>query len=162
MIAALREWLLCVTCAALLSAAAEALMQDSAVKAVGKLVCGLLLIFAVLHPLKENATDLTQNWAYHRLQLEEETLRLQSRTEEQMKQVIEAKMSAYSMDKAAQSAIECEIKVYCQMADGVFLPQSAQITGVNSGEDMARVAAILTQELGIEPEQVNFREVSTS
>ena len=162
MIDAVRGWLLCVTCAAMLAAMAETLMQDGQIKVVGKLVCGLLLIFAVLRPLKENATDLTQNWEYHRLQLEEETLRLQSQTGEQMKQVIEVQMSAYSMDKAAQSGIECEIKVSCRTADGGFLPQSAQVAGVNSGEEMERVAAILTQDLGIKPEYVTCREVSGS
>jgi len=46
-----RGWLLGITGAAILAAVADGLMPEGGVRQVGKLVCGLVLLFAVLAPL---------------------------------------------------------------------------------------------------------------
>ena len=47
---AVRGWLLTVIAASLLCALADALMPPGAVKRVGRLVCGLVLLAAILSP----------------------------------------------------------------------------------------------------------------
>ena len=47
----LRTWILSVTACAMVIAAAEALMPDGAVKRVGKLTGGLILVLGLLQPL---------------------------------------------------------------------------------------------------------------
>ena len=50
MMGAVRSWLLAVIAVSLLCAVAEALMPSGAVKRVGRLVCGLVLVGAILSP----------------------------------------------------------------------------------------------------------------
>ena len=47
----IRTWILTVTVSALIIAAAEALMPEGAVKKVGKLTGGLILVLGILQPL---------------------------------------------------------------------------------------------------------------
>ena len=49
----LRAWLTGITAAAILCALANSLMPEGAVRRVGKLACGLLMLSAVLRPLVE-------------------------------------------------------------------------------------------------------------
>ena len=51
MIGAVRSWLLAVTAVSLLCALAGALMPKGPVERVGRLVCGLVMLAAVLSPL---------------------------------------------------------------------------------------------------------------
>lgn len=51
MMGAVRSWLLAVIAASLLCAVAGALMPPGGVKRVGRLVCGLVMLAAVLSPL---------------------------------------------------------------------------------------------------------------
>ena len=95
MIELVREWLMGVTGAAVLTALVQAVTPEGGVKQVGKLVCGLVLISAVLAPLgRVEATDFSLAPEY-----DEQRARLQEETEEQMKTIIEQRLGAYSMDK---------------------------------------------------------------
>ena len=47
----LRTWILTVTAAAIVLATAQALMPEGAVKRVGRLTAGLILVLALLQPL---------------------------------------------------------------------------------------------------------------
>ena len=57
---AVRSWLLTVIAASLICALADALMPPGAVRRVGRLVCGLVLLGAILTPLAR--LDLSGGW----------------------------------------------------------------------------------------------------
>ena len=59
---AVRSWLLAVIAVSLLCAVADALMPQGAIKRVGKLVCGLVLIGAVLSPGASLDAEEGQRW----------------------------------------------------------------------------------------------------
>lgn len=155
-----RTWLLGITGAAILAALADGLMPEGGVKQVGKLVCGLILLAAVLRPLGSvEVTNLSQRWEYDRQQVQQREQSLQEGVDGNMKAVIEEQMAAYSMDKAAQLGIHCQIEVCCQLdEDGVFLPISAQISGTIQPEERQTLEQMLNEDLGIQVQMLTFQE----
>ena len=95
-----REWLLGITGAAILTAIADGLMPEGGIKQAGKLVCGLVLLFAVLRPVAgENMTGLSERMSYDQQQIALHAQQLRKEADLPMKHVIEAELSAASMDK---------------------------------------------------------------
>lgn len=156
MIALVRTWLLGVTAAAILAALAEHMMPEGGVKQVGKLVCGLMLAAAVLRPLGElNVTEFALPAAYDGQYVQE----LRAQQNDRMKTVIEAELSAYSTDKAGQLGLPCRVQIVCrQDTDGVFLPDSAQLTGELTPEQRNQLAQCLREELGLDGAVLVFVE----
>ncbi len=157
MTALVREWLLGVTGAAILAAVADSLMPEGGVKQVGRLVCGLVLLTAILRPLGGvKVTDFTQEWMYDGEQLR---TGLQEEADRQMKAVIEERLASYSMDKAAQLGIPCQIRVECTDAgQGVFLPSWALVTTAADQPQRRALEELLCRDLGLEPGQVAYEE----
>ncbi len=159
MMALVRTWLLGVTAAAILAALADALMPEGGVKQAGRLVCGLVLLCAVLRPLGSvNVTEISGRWEYDSQELQRRSQELREETEAQMKTVIEQRLSAYSMDKAEQLGFPCRIAVTCRREEGTFLPEGARITGVLEPWQRQGVEELLTRDLGLPPEALDFRE----
>lgn len=159
MMALVREWLLGITGAAILAALADGLMPEGGVKQVGRLVCGLILLAAILRPLGGvEVTNLYGQWEYDKQQLQQRTRQLQEGADEQMKVVIEQQLAAYSMDKAAQLGVVCQVKVCCEPdGEGAFLPVSAQVSGIVQPEQRQILEQILTGELGIASQALTFQ-----
>lgn len=148
-----RDWLLGVTGAAVLSALAQALMPEGGVKQVGKIVCGLVLIAAVLTPLgRVEVTDFSQFLEY-----DEQRAQLQEETEAEMKQIIEERLCAYSMDKAQQLGLNPQIQVVCTQEDGVWVPERVVIQKL-SGTEGEVLAELLCADFGMTREQIELRE----
>ena len=152
----MKQWLLGVTGAAILAALAEGIMPEGGIRPIGKLVCGLMLLAAVLKPLAGlDVTAFPEELLYdipHSQQLEEET-------QARMKQLIEEEFSAYSMDKARDFGVDCGIRVTCQREEsGLFLPSGAEVSGITETEEQAAVAAILCTELGLSEDSLSFQE----
>ena len=159
MMALVRTWLLGVTAAAILTALADALMPEGGVKQAGRLVCGLVLLCAVLRPLGSvNVTEISGRWEYDSQELQRRSQQLREEAEAQMKTVIEQRLSAYSMDKAVQLGSPCRIEVTCRQEEGTFLPQEARITGALEPWQRREVEALLTGELGLPAHALDFRE----
>lgn len=160
MMALVRQWLLGITGAAILAALAEGAMPEGGVKQVGKLACGLVLLVAVLQPLSQGGAAEAV-WLPVDLggEIQKQTQQLQEEVDIQMRAVIEEELAAYSMDKAAQLGIGCQVQVTCTYREGgVFLPEQAQVWGVDREEEQQRLAGVLAADLGLEPRQILFRE----
>ena len=74
----IRQWLMGITCAALLAALADGLMSKGAIRQIGKLICALVLLCALLRPvlgagmLEGIATsDVATRESEQRIQLDE-------------------------------------------------------------------------------------------
>ena len=143
-----------VTGAAVLTALVQAVTPEGGVKQVGKLVCGLVLISAVLAPLgRVEATDFSLTPEY-----DEQRARLQEETEEQMKTIIEQRLAAYSMDKARQLGLHPEVRVTCAPDEaGAFLPRRV-VLWMPPGEDAEALVTALCSDFGMTKEQFDIRE----
>ena len=159
MMAVVKQWLLGITGAAILTALAEVVMPEGGVKQVGKLVCGLVLLVAVLQPLCQwGETELVWLSGSVEEELQKQTQQLQKEVDAQMRSVIEEELAAYSMDKAAQLGIACQVRVTCAChEDGIFLPEELKIWGV-APEQEPELARVLGEELGLVSEKILFQE----
>ena len=151
MMGAVRSWLLAVIAAALLCAVAKTLMPSGAVKRVGRLVCGLVLIGAILSPLGTPDLEGSRRW------LEEYTTSLRAREAEleetansQIKVIIEQKLAAYIVDKAAQLGVICRARVECKLSeDGLYLPVRTEVYGVMTADVQSELIRTIASDLGV-------------
>ena len=154
----LRAWLTGITAAAILCALANSLMPEGAVRRVGKLACGLVMLSAVLRPLVEvealSPGDLLEDY---QAQAAVQTQALEEGRNTALKSIIEQEFAAYIVDKAAQMGAACTAQVTCQLGeDGVFLPQSAAVQGSFTPQQQEDLARILEEELAIPRARQSF------
>ncbi len=148
---AVRSWLLAVIAVSLLCAVADALMPQGAIKRVGKLVCGLVLIGAVLSPGASLDVEEGQRWLDSCLSgaewREEE---LKNEVNSQMKTIIEQEYAAYIVDKAAGLGLTCTVQVECALSeDGLYLPVRTEVAGPQTAEVQAQLIRIISEDLGV-------------
>lgn len=154
----LRAWLTGITAAAILCALANSLMPEGAVRRVGKLACGLVMLAAVLRPLVEvealSPGDLLEDY---QAQAAVQTQELEEERNTALKSIIEQEFAAYIVDKAAQMGAACTAQVTCQLGeDGVFLPRSAAVQGSFTPQQQEELARILEEELAIPRARQSF------
>lgn len=158
---AVRGWLLTVIGASLICALADALMPQGPVRRVGRLVCGLVLLAALLPPLAELDLSGGRRWLEGYLaSLEGRQAQLEDTVNGQMKVIIEGEYAAYIVDKAAQLGLTCSARVECGLSEeGLYLPARVRVSGPLTQEKRARLAQIIAQDLGVpESEQLYVTE----
>ena len=146
----LRTWILSVTACAMVIAVAEALMPDGAVKRVGKLTGGLILVLGLLQPLVRldygdwlDALPAQTAGAVTQGELEEAACA-------PMKAIIERELSAYIVDKGAELGVSCAAQVVCQPGeDGVPVPARITVTGAMTPAQKEAMIRCVTQDLGL-------------
>lgn len=156
-----RGWLLTIISASILCALADSLMPAGAVKRVGRLVCGLVLLCAVLSPLAELDLAGGQDWLEDYFAgLELRQAELGSQVNEGMKVIIEEKYAAYIVDKAAEMGLTCTVRVSCRMGeDGLYVPDRMAAAGSFSDVEQSRLTQIVQEDLGVPLErQVYYNE----
>lgn len=158
--AGVRGWLLSVLAASLICALADGLMPRGAVKRVGRLVCGLVLLTAVLSPVVQLDLGGAGRWTedyFAQLELQEQELKEQ--VDVGMKAVIEQRCAAYIVDKAAQRGLECTVRVECRTEEeGLYVPDRGEIRGALTQEDRTELSRILEEDLGIPAERQSFMD----
>lgn len=161
MTAGFRGWLLSLIAVSILCAIADALMPAGGPRRVGKLLCGLVLLCAVLTPLTRLELAGSEGWLEDwRAGLEREQEELAERAGEVSRSVIEARCAAYIVDKAARMGLPpVEVRVTCRAAgDGVYLPDRAEIAGALSPGEREALSAALREELDLPEDQIAYRE----
>ena len=151
MIAVFKQIVLCVTAASLFGAVLLSLVQQRAQKEIVRIAVGILLILSLLTPLrsvhfpklslsqKDMQTQTTDADALYEQALAEEFCR---QTEEYLEQ------------QAQQDGLSCTIQVQAQMKENEMT-----ITGVTvrcSSEKETAIVQLLTSQLGIRQEQIQF------
>ncbi len=150
MMEVVRSWLLSVIAAAVLCSLAEALMPSGAVKRVGRLVCGLVLLYVVLSPVARLDLEGGQRWLEdYAAFLDQRKTELKGQTEERMKVIIEEQYAAYIVDKAREMEADCTARVGCREEEGVFLPDTVRVAGVLNGQVRGDLARLISQDLGV-------------
>lgn len=137
--------------AGMICAMADTLMPEGAVKRVGKLVCGMVLLCAVLEPLL--GLDLSAGEYMIRSYLEgisREELRLDQEVDSQMKDIIEEECAAYIVDKAAQLGVSCRAWVICESDEnGIPVPWSARVSGDLTQAERDALSQMMEEDLTI-------------
>ena len=146
----IRTWILSVTVSAIVIAVAEALMPPGAVKKVGKLTGGLILVLGILQPLVtmdyEDLYDMVTALPAGAIAQEE----AQTHQYEAMKGIIEEELEAYIVDKGEALGADCTAQVTCTPGEGeVPVPTQATVTGDLTPAQQEAMSRYLEQELGI-------------
>ena len=151
MMGAVRSWLLAVIAVSLLCAVAGALMPPGPVKRVGRLVCGLVLVGAILSPLKSLDLEGSRRWLEDYLaSVRSREAELEKTVNSQTKVIIEQKFSAYIVDKAAELGLSCRARVECALSeDGLYLPVRTEVTGSMTADVQSKLIRIIESELGV-------------
>lgn len=153
----IRSWLIAVLAAGILSSVADSLMPEGAVKQVGKLTCGLIMICALLFPLGSRGI-----WEYEALEGYWEELLLgkellKGQVDEQMKGIIEREYAAYIVDKAEEKGIVCTAEVECAAGEeGIYLPERVKVAGQFEADQRSWLSERIQQELGVPAERQHF------
>lgn len=146
-----RGWLMTIIAASLLCALADALMPRGAVCRVGRLVCGLVMLSALLSPLGSLDVEAGQRWLEEYLiSGDSRKLELEETVNNQMKVIIEQECAAYIVDKAAELGLNCTARVECgALEDGLYLPIRAEVTGAIMANAQEKLIRSIEEELGI-------------
>ena len=147
----LRQWILRMVVISMLCAVAEELMPSGAVKRVGKLACGLVILWGILTPMVQIREYLNSEWgAEYQLRLEQNTQELKEQVEWQRKDIIENKYASYIVGKAAELGVTCTVQVRCRQGEeGLYFPEYVKLTGQFSDVEQSRMTQLLEEELEI-------------
>ncbi len=153
----IRTWILTVTVSALLIAVAEALMPEGAVKRVGKLTGGLILILGILQPLAamdaQALYDMVNSLPTGAIRQES----FREAAEDPMKEIIERELGAYIVDKGAELGLACTAQVLCAAGEaGVPTPQRVTVSGSLSQSQKERLSQRIAEDLGIPREDQRY------
>jgi stage III sporulation protein AF len=155
---ALKGWLMGLIALSVVCAAAEGLMPPGSVKRVGKLVCGLALLWMLLRPLSVwkgvSLSGAMEDWASR---LEEQTEQLEHQTGLSRRSVIEQHFAAYIADKGRLLGVPCRVEVVCAPGEeGLWLPESVRLWGDFEAVAQSRMTQLLSEELGIPVEEQTY------
>ena len=160
MIGLVRQWLLGVTCTALVLAIADSLAPEGNAKKVCRLAGGLALLIAAVSPvLRVDGESLsravseyqTSVWVYERELEEKNVLLYQS--------IIEETAAAYIVDKAEELGISCQAEVtFAYDEDGVPYPWEVTARGVWTEDQRSRLSGLIESDLGISGQRQYYEE----
>ena len=154
----LRGWLLGVLAASMLASAALAVMPEGPVRSVGRLVCGLLLFLTVVRPLSGYDGSAVQPWLEDAAAGLEETQQALAGTRGQLTQsIIDSELDAYIQDKTAGLGLDCRVEVLWDGSGSVPVPAGAVVTGALTGREREQLTGVLSEDLGLLPEQIVYR-----
>lgn len=153
---AVKDWLLSVTAAALIVALAQALVPEGAVKKIGALIGGMVLLTVLLRPVAAlNLEELTR-WTAAYAPTEDTEI---NQGGQMMKSLIAQKTSAYIVDKGKELGVSCTARVTVgQDASGWPVPRSVEISGTWSQKEKEALSRAIEEELDIPSQRQIFRE----
>lgn len=148
------QWLIGLTCAALVIAVAESLTPSGAIRKIGRLTGGLVLLIAVLGPLLSlDQGALTRALTEYRLSLDDYSQELIQEDQSLMKGIIEERSGAYIEDKAEDMGIDCQVAVEADGEGDWPVPESVTVFGVLTTEEQARLTREIEADFAIPAER---------
>lgn len=159
----IRQWLLGITCAALVAALAESLTPPGTIRKIGRLTGGLVLLIAVLRPLCSLDQDaLTRALTEYKLELSAYSDELGEENRSLMKGIIEERSDAYIQDKAESMGIQCQISVEVGEEGDWPVPESVTVFGALTEEQRAELAQTIEADFAIPAERQYYESGGTS
>lgn len=159
MLAWIKAWLLGITAAALLVAAAQSLMPGGAVRRVGRLTGGLVLLLAALGPVLTLDQDaLSRALSEYHLPVEEVEA-FQNNSADVLQALIEEKAVAYISDKAEDLGIACSVAVETRAGeDGYPVPYQVTVAGELSQQQRQALTRRIEADFAIPAERQIYQK----
>lgn len=156
----LRQWIMGLCAASIITACAQTITPTGAVKRVLRLVCGLVLTLVLVSPLGElNVESYALSLAAYRERTAVLTEEL-NETEKRLNRVyIEEGCAAYILDEAHALGLEGRVEVRAKWRDDCWVPWEVRLHMNSTEEQRRRFAASITGELGIPEERQYWYEV---
>lgn len=158
----IRNWLLGVSCTAMVMAIAEAITPEGGMRHICRLAGGLMMLLAAVSPvLSLNETMWEWTVAEYQMAAEnyEETLSEQNNLLYQS--IIEENTAAYILDKARENGISCQVKVVLSVDEkGNPYPKEVYLSGDWTDERKSILSSVLKTELGISSELQYFERTT--
>lgn len=155
MSAALREYLLSVVAASLLSAVLLSLTPRGAAQRTLRFLCGLLLLLTALGPLARLDWErLASSFSSARFEAERTAREVETGSEELIAAIIKERTEAYIWDKAeAAGASPRRVTAEVRTGEGGPYPCGVTIAARCTEGQKRRLAAWIERELAIAPEK---------
>ena len=160
MIELIRDWLVGITCGAIIVALADGLSPNGTVRKIGRLTGSLVLVLAMIQPvLRIDSRTFAGILTEYRVEamgtadtLEEENGRL-------MKDIIADETCAYILDKAEELGVVCQVRVTAWTESGDYpVPDGVEITGDLTQGEQAALPRVIAAELAIPAERQYYVE----
>ena len=141
----IRSWVLAICAVSVLSATVQALTPKNALHGSVKMICALLLISAMVSPLKKlDISDFRIAGKKAEYSITDKTERLQLENEKIRQEIIEESISAYILNRAKQFGDNITASVRCK--DGI--PESVVLRAEN-GKISQKTLEMIEKECGI-------------
>lgn len=149
----LRGWLVGITGAAMIVALADGLTPPGAVRKIGRMVGGLVLLVAIVQPVLKVDFGVLAS-ANLQIELESEYVEMEEVNQELLKTIIGEKTGAYILDKAAELGISCQsVTVTCAVGEeNMPYPSAVTITAVLEENQQRALMRTIEGELAIPAE----------
>lgn len=159
----MKSWLFSIVCAAMVAAVADALSPKGFPKQLARYAGGLLVLMAVLGPVKRLDSDVIGDITANlkgRYGGYAETFAHQNT--QVTKAIIEEETAAYISDKAAGLGItQCRAEVRCRMTEEGFpAPETVRVEGCGDETAWQALSRAITADFAIEPEAQTLKNVS--
>lgn len=158
--ALLKNWVMAITCASIVAACLESMVPEGGTRRVVRLVAGLLLMGAVLHPLAGLKPMLEDTAGLGVLSQEWENMvqNTEAGGNALLKSIIEERVAAYILDKATEWGMTCGVTVFCRYDDGngLYYPEAVEISGSMTTEQKKVLSAFITEEIAISAQRQTY------
>ena len=156
----IRQWIIAVTCAAMLAAILQTLLPKGGTGAAGRLAGGLLLLIATVQPLLSLDYDsLAQSMTQLRLEEYRSDQELAEANSSLLEELIEQETRSYILDKAEELGVVCQVRVTAWTESGDYpVPDGLEITGDLTQGEQAALTRVIAAELAIPAEQQYYVE----
>ncbi|GEM_PF-4783563 len=143
----MKAWLIGISAVAVLAALTDCLTQNPVVRRVTRIVCGLLILFATLKPIREgNLSALSDlSWNADFRQIEDDAVEI-------ARKFYSDEIADYIKTLAETFDVQIEkIRTSIVQSDGRFYANSVEINYIENG-DISGLAEEIEQKLGIDRE----------
>ena len=153
----MKQWLMGVIAAAILCTIAQDLSPKGSVKQVGRLVCAMVLLCAVLSPIKTLDVAAGGQWLTdYRATLADSRVALAEQGEEIQMAVIAEKYRAYIESKGAQLGLDCQARVDCREEGEIYVPDRVEVTGDLAQEEQEQLVREIQSDLDIPAQRQEY------
>lgn len=153
-----RQWIVSITCAAVLLAAVRCLMPPGGARQVGCLAGGLVLLLCVASPLVHlDVEKLALTINEYSFSGQENSDLLNTENERLIKQIIEGETAAYITDKARELGAQCRAEVtFSYSDDGAVDPVAVTVRGTLTQWQQEQLSSFIASELAVPKENQTF------
>lgn len=148
----LGQWVRGIAAVAVICGAALAVTPKSKVKNVLKVLCGVVLIIALIRPfIDSDSAELSMDMARYRAQADAVAKNAEEQKTNLSRSIIEQKLESYILDKAQSMEItDLEANVILKWGDeGFWYPYEIELKTNSAAGDRNKLSSFVQGELGI-------------